>query len=90
MSFISGSLCAILVVMTLFEEEMQQGFEITPNRSAFFYIGLLGTILAISSSICPEIPQVPDPEGWMKQVALDTHYMPQEWRGYAHTLGVRF
>ncbi|KAJ8325595.1 autophagy protein atg9 [Batrachochytrium dendrobatidis] len=88
-SFVSGSLGAILLALTLFEEEMQQGFEISPGRSAFFYIGLCGTIMAISRSIVPPETEVYDPEQWMREVAAETHYLPDTWRSHAHTSQVR-
>eukprot|EP00842_Homolaphlyctis_polyrhiza_P005352 jgi/Hompol1/5818/HPOL_004766-RA len=84
-SFIAGSLGAILLGLTLFEEELQQGFEITPGRSAFFYIGLFGTILALSRSLIPPETEVFEPEHWMREVVYDTHYFPDEWRTRAHT-----
>ncbi|KAI8916810.1 autophagy protein Apg9-domain-containing protein [Entophlyctis helioformis] len=84
-SFVSGSLAAILLAITLFEEELQQGFEITPGRSAFFYIGIFGAILALSRGLIPPDTEVFEPERWMREVALDTHYMPDEWRSRAHT-----
>ena len=88
-SFVSGSLAAILLVVTLFEEEMQQGFEITDGRSAFFYIGLFGALMALSRGLVPPESQVFDPTYWLKEVSLDTHYLPDEWRNKAHTSQVR-
>nr|KAJ3418122.1 autophagy protein atg9 [Polyrhizophydium stewartii] len=88
-AFVSGSLLTVLLALTLFEEELQQGFEITPGRSAFFYIGVLGTILALSRTLVPPENEVFEPEKWMREVALETHYLPDEWRDRAHTEDVR-
>jgi autophagy-related protein 9 len=84
-SFISGSLATVLVVATLFEEELQQGFEVTSGRSALFYIGLFGTIMALAGSFIPIDNYVFEPDRWMKQVILDTHYNPADWKNKYHT-----
>lgn len=87
-SFISGSFATVLLIITLFEEELQQGFEITPNRSALFYIGVFGSILAVTQSLSQE-NIVHEPQRWMNAVVLDTHYQPNHWRDAAHTITVR-
>ena len=88
-SFISGSLAAILLIMTLFSEDLQQGFEITPGRSALFYIGVFGSIMALGANLVPAETFVFDPERWMRDVALETHFLPHEWKDKAHTDQVR-
>ncbi|KAI8915897.1 autophagy protein Apg9-domain-containing protein [Gorgonomyces haynaldii] len=87
--FISGSITGFLVVITLFEEELQQGFEITPGRSAFFYIGLFGTISALSSNFVPLETVVFEPVTIMTRVVEQTHYLPLEWKDKFHTNQVR-
>ncbi|KAJ3305114.1 autophagy protein atg9 [Kappamyces sp. JEL0829] len=87
-SFVSGSFATVLVIITLFEEEFQQGFEITPNRSALFYIGIFGSILAVTQGLTLE-NIVHEPQRWMNEVVLDTHYLPDEWRDRAHLPSVR-
>jgi autophagy-related protein 9 len=86
-SFISGSFVTVLLLITLFEEEFQRGFEITPDKSAFFYIGVFGTLMAISQGMTQE-NIVHEPQKWMNELVLDTHYYPIEWRGNAHLLKV--
>ncbi|KAJ2997830.1 autophagy protein atg9 [Globomyces sp. JEL0801] len=83
-TFLSGSLATVLLLITLFEEDLQQGFEITPNRSAFFYIGLFGSIMTIAQGLTQE-NVVHEPQKWMLEVVSDTHYHPDEWRDKAHT-----
>ena len=82
-SFISGSLAAVLVIITLFDEKFQQGFEITSSRSALFYIGIFGSILAVTQAFTQE-NIVHEPQRWMNEVVLDTHYLPDDWRDQAH------
>ncbi|KAJ3046056.1 autophagy protein atg9 [Rhizophlyctis rosea] len=88
-AFITGSFAAVLLLLTLVEDELLHGFEITPGRSAFFYIGIFGTIMAISRGMVPGENDVFEPERCMREVAEDTHYLPEEWKGKLHTDEVR-
>jgi Autophagy protein ATG9 len=87
-SFITGSFATVLLIITLFEEELQQGFEITPGKSAFFYIGVFGSILAMTQTLIKE-HVAHEPQRWMNEVVLDTHYLPESWRDQAHQTKVR-
>ncbi len=77
------------MLITIFSEDLQHGFEITHNRSAFYYIALLGSILAVGRAIIPPATQVFQPEKYMQKVVVDTHYFPDEWRGKLHTKDVQ-
>lgn len=88
MSFISGAFASVLLVITLFEEEFQTGFEITPGKSALFYIGLFGSIMA-GTQVMTQENVVHEPQKWMNELVLDTHYHPSQWREKAHTPKVR-
>ena len=87
-SFITGSFATVLLIITLFEEELQQGFEITPGKSAFFYIGVFGSILALTQTLTQE-NVAHEPQRWMNEVVLDTHYLPESWRDQGHQTKVR-
>ncbi|KAJ3275903.1 autophagy protein atg9 [Terramyces sp. JEL0728] len=87
-AFVSGSFATVLLAITLFEEEFQQGFEITPTKSAFFYIGVFGSIMAIAQSATQE-NIVHEPTKWFQELVLDTHYNPPEWRELSHTQKVK-
>jgi hypothetical protein len=86
-SFVSGSFATVLLIITLFEEDLQHGFDITPGRSAFFYIGLFGSILAATQGMTQE-NAVHEPQRWMNEIVLDTHYHPPEWKEKAHIVSV--
>lgn len=47
-SFVAAGFATVLVMITLFEEEMQMGFEIYWGKSSLFYIGVFGSILALT------------------------------------------
>lgn len=89
-SFFSGSVLSILLLITLFEEEMQQGFEIAFGMTALFYISFFGGLLALAGAFIPVHNYVFEPEKWMRLIVLDTHYSPPEWRNNLHTEAVNF
>ncbi|KAI1319720.1 autophagy protein atg9 [Mortierella claussenii] len=88
-AFISGSFAAVLALMTLFDQELLLGLEITPEKTVFFYLGLFGTIMAVSRGMIPDQTESFDPELLLRGVVEHTHYMPNEWRDKLHTDEVR-
>jgi len=84
-AFISGSFAAVLALMTLFDQELLLGLEITPEKTVFFYLGIFGTIMAVSRGMIPDQTESFDPELLLRGVVEYTHYMPNEWRGKLHT-----
>ncbi|KAG0310643.1 autophagy protein atg9 [Dissophora globulifera] len=88
-AFISGSFAAVLALMTLFDQELLLGLEITPEKTVFFYLGLFGTIMAVSRGMIPDQTESFDPELLLQGVVEHTHYMPTEWRDKLHTDDVR-
>jgi autophagy-related protein 9 len=88
-AFIAGALAAVLFVVTLFDTEDFLGFEITPNKTAIFYIGVLGTIHVAARGALPEENLVLDPEFALQNVIECTHYCPASWRGQLHSDEVR-
>ncbi|KAG0043627.1 autophagy protein atg9 [Gryganskiella cystojenkinii] len=88
-AFISGSFAAVLALMTLFDQELLLGLEITSEKTVFFYLGLFGTIMAVSRGMIPDQTESFDPELLLRGVVEYTHYMPNEWREKLHTDEVR-
>ncbi|KAF9963679.1 autophagy protein atg9 [Modicella reniformis] len=88
-AFISGSFAAVLALMTLFDQELLLGLEITSEKTVFFYLGLFGTIMAASRGMIPDQAEIFDPEVLLREVVEYTHYMPDEWRDKLHTDEVR-
>lgn len=84
-AFVAGSFAAVLGIISLIDPELFLGFEITKDRTVLFYIGIFGTILAVSRGMIPAETFVFDPESSMKYVAEFTHYMPTEWEGKLHS-----
>jgi autophagy-related protein 9 len=84
-AFISGSFAAVLFLVSLIDPELFLGFEITKDRTVLFYLGLFGTILAVSRGMIPEENLVFEPEAMLSQVIEYTHYCPDHWKGKLHS-----
>ncbi|KAI8460130.1 autophagy protein Apg9-domain-containing protein, partial [Phakopsora pachyrhizi] len=89
-SFVAGSFAAVLIVLSLFDPDAFLHFEVTRDRSVLFYIGLFGSILAISRGMTPKLyeEQIDSPEVLMQQIVQMTHYLPRHWAGRLHSLEV--
>ncbi|KAL2889062.1 Autophagy-related protein 9 [Ceratocystis lukuohia] len=88
-SFISGSLLAVLAIATLLDEKMFLGFEITHERTVLFYLGVLGVIWKGSRDSIQEETLVFDPEYAMTNVIEYTRYMPDSWETRLHSFEVK-
>ncbi|KAI7870405.1 autophagy protein Apg9-domain-containing protein [Spinellus fusiger] len=88
-AFVSGSFAGVLALLTLFDSEALLNFEITPNGTVLFYLGLFGTVFAVSRGMIPDEHLVFEPKEMLAHVVEHTHYLPTEWRGKFHTDEVR-
>lgn len=85
-AFIAGSLATVLVVFSLLDPDAFLHFEITKDRTVFFYIGVFGAILAVSRGMIIDPLAVQErPEELMNQIILHTHYSPASWSNLLHT-----
>ena len=87
--FVAGSLVSVLILATLWDHELFLSFEITPGRTALFYITIFGGIWAIMNGMTPEENLVFDPEYALRNVIEYTHYMPSHWQDQLHSDEVR-
>ncbi|PHH63568.1 hypothetical protein CDD82_1884 [Ophiocordyceps australis] len=88
-AFISGALTAVLALCTLLDSELFLGFEITPDRTVLFYLGIFGGVWAITRGMVSEESNVFNPEWALRQVIQYTHYVPDHWRGRLHSFEVK-
>ncbi|KAI8048954.1 autophagy protein Apg9-domain-containing protein [Gilbertella persicaria] len=88
-SFLSGSIAGVLALFTLFDSEALLNFEITSNGTVLFYLGVTGTLFAVTRGMIPDENQVFEPEKVLRQVVKHTHYLPAEWKHQLHTDHVR-
>ncbi|KAF2115252.1 autophagy-related protein 9 [Lophiotrema nucula] len=88
-AFIAGAFAFVLVCFTLLDAELFLAFEITPGRTALFWITILSTIYRIARSSSPQEGQVADPSFYLQHVIYHTRYEPTSWQDRLHTDEVR-
>lgn len=82
--FLSGSILAVLITMTVYDEDV-----IGIEHVLLIMTGL-GAIVGTCSSLIPDENMVKCPETLLKTVLVNVHYFPDHWRGQAHTARVRY
>ncbi|KAI9788221.1 MAG: autophagy protein atg9 [Peltula sp. TS41687] len=87
--FVAGALTSVLALASVIDPELFLGFEITPERTVLFYLGVFGTVWAVARGVVPEETLVFDPEYALNNVVEYTHYLPGEWRGRLHSNEVK-
>jgi len=87
-SFIVGSFLAVLIVFGIFNDEFLMNFQIF-DRSPIWYIGIFGTVVAVTRSLITDENQVFQPAKHMARTVQNTHYLPKGWIGKTHTYKVR-
>lgn len=88
-AFITGALASILALASIIDPESFLAFEITPERTVLFYLGIFGTVWAIARGMVPEESLVFDPEFALNNVVEYTHHLPSHWHGRLHSNEVR-
>ncbi|TVY59664.1 Autophagy-related protein, partial [Lachnellula suecica] len=85
LAFVAGAIVSVLVVTTLLDPELFLTFQITPERTVAFYVGVLGAIWAAMNGAVPEETLVSSPEYALQNVIDYTHYLPEKWEGKLHS-----
>lgn len=88
-AFITGAVVSILALASVIDPESFLAFEITPERTVLFYLGIFGTVWAVTRGMVPEENVVFDPEFALNNVVEYTHYLPSHWQGRLHSNEVR-
>jgi autophagy-related protein 9 len=88
-SFVTGALASVLALASIIDPDMFLNFQITPDRTVLFYLGVFGTIWAITRGLLPEDNLVFDPAFSLEEVIDFTHYRPAHWEGRLHSDQVR-
>ncbi|KAF8682057.1 hypothetical protein HU200_045517 [Digitaria exilis] len=78
-SFVSGGLAGILLILGFLGESILEGHVF--GRNLLWYTVVFGTVATVSRKVVSDELQVIDPEGAMTLVVQHTHYMPKRWRG---------
>ena len=88
-ALVSGALAAVLAVTSLIDPDLFLGFEITPDRTVLFYLGVFGAVWAFANGSVPEENLVFEPKYALTAVVNYTHYLPAQWQGRLHSDQVR-
>ena len=88
-AFVTGALASVLALGSVIDPELFLTFEITPQRTVLFYLGIFGTVWAVARGMVPEENLVFDPEYALTNVTEYTHYLPSHWQGRLHSNEVR-
>lgn len=88
-AFLSGAIASVLALATLFDPELFLGFEVTPGRTAVFWLTIMIGIFGMAHGSLPDENEVHDPVLHLKEVLMYTHYMPAYWRDRLHSNEVR-
>lgn len=88
-AFIAGAFASVLALFTLFDPDLFLDFEITPGRTALFYLGVLTVGYQLARRSSPQEDQVADPAYHMSHVVFHTRYSPSSWQDRLHTDEVR-
>jgi autophagy-related protein 9 len=88
-AFVAGAFTLVLVGLTLLDSEQFLTFEVTPNTTAIFWIGIFGAIYRSARGSSPQPNQVTDPAYYLGHVGYHTHYEPESWIDRLHTDEVR-
>ena len=88
-AFVTGAFAFVLVAFTLLESELFLNFEITPGKTAIFWIGVFTAIYRAARGSSPQEDQVADPAFYLSHVIHHTRYEPDTWQERLHTDEVR-
>eukprot|EP01113_Clastostelium_recurvatum_P036200 TRINITY_DN5132_c0_g1_i4.p1 TRINITY_DN5132_c0_g1~~TRINITY_DN5132_c0_g1_i4.p1 ORF type:complete len:728 (-),score=130.50 TRINITY_DN5132_c0_g1_i4:39-2180(-) len=84
-SFIIGAVLAVMVIASLWNEDALLNVEVIADKSTIWFVGVLGSLLAVLRSLIPEENEVFDPTSVMQDVVTYTHYLPSSWSGRLHS-----
>ncbi|XP_017773078.1 PREDICTED: autophagy-related protein 9A [Nicrophorus vespilloides] len=79
----AGSIIAVLIGLTVYDEDVLYVEHIITG------ITLLGALVAAFRALIPDETAAYCPEALLSNVLAHTHYLPSNWKGQAHTSGVR-
>jgi len=84
-ALVSGALAAVLGMFSVWDSELFLGFEVTPGRTALFWLTIVVGIFGLAHGALPDENEVHDPVLHLKEVLMFTHYMPAHWKNRLHS-----
>ncbi|KNE55143.1 hypothetical protein AMAG_01067 [Allomyces macrogynus ATCC 38327] len=89
-SFLLGSVGGVMLVFTVLYPDLLLHLEITPERTPVFWLGLIGSVLAVTRGMrTPDAAAAYDPERRLHEVVAHTHYCPPRWAAKPYAESVR-
>ncbi|KAJ3362840.1 autophagy protein atg9 [Allomyces javanicus] len=89
-SFLLGSVGGVMLVFTVLYPDLLLHLEITPERTPVFWLGLIGSVLAVTRGMrTPDAAAAYDPEHRLHEVVAHTHYCPPRWSAKPYAESVR-
>ncbi|XP_065216875.1 autophagy-related protein 9A [Planococcus citri] len=82
-SFIAGSVLIVLGALAIYDED------VLAVEHVLTIITILGAITAIFRGFIPDENMCWCPEKLLIEILAEVHYLPDSWRGQAHSTGVR-
>ncbi|XP_078571343.1 autophagy-related protein 9A-like isoform X2 [Branchiostoma floridae x Branchiostoma japonicum] len=82
-AFLAGAIFAVLVVLTIYDED------VLTIEHVLTITTLMGVLVAGCRALIPDENMVFCPEQLMVCILAQIHYMPDRWKGQAHTYRVR-
>jgi autophagy-related protein 9 len=83
--FVAGAFICILVIFTIYDDDVLIKLHIIENKSALWFLGILGGIITICRAYRPDENFIFEPIKTMNNVVKYTHYMPENWKNKCHT-----
>ncbi|XP_064647914.1 autophagy-related protein 9A-like [Lineus longissimus] len=81
--FFAGSVLAVLIILTVIDEDTLSVEHILTTMT------ILGVVVTICRNLIPDEHMVACPETRMERILAQIHYIPDHWKGSAHTYKVR-
>jgi len=82
-AFFAGSMLAVMLALSFYDQD------VLTAEHAISFMASLGIIIKVCTGFVPDENIIYNPETLMKQILLICHYIPDCWKGKAHTLHVR-
>lgn len=86
--FISSSIFLLFLVLTIINENLLINLNITPSRPVLWYIGILGSIIALSRNLIKN-RLIYYPKEKMDEIKKIINYIPDEWIENSHKIYIK-
>ncbi|XP_071956451.1 autophagy-related protein 9A-like [Antedon mediterranea] len=83
LAFFAGSILAVLIILTVYDED------VLTVEHVLTLMTLLGLVVTVCRTFIPDENMIWCPETLIQSILAQIHYMPDNWKGNAHTSRVR-